>query len=289
MATFSFHPALKGDVNVPATLDFGKPFVPQVQKILESAGPGLMNREGEVTISGQAVAAILMVAGLEMVRGLPLLTLYSIGQQVERVGVLDLSDYRHNQVRSHRGEVPDGEAFTGYTVLDGSGRGISSAQMAELATILSTDPDKIRVLNANVGQVDWTNPTVGMVDGLLAKSLTKADWAGRRVLYLPAGAGLAAVVQATAIHGLSESWPKTIRLAKGDDGGFHVVEVCDPQDMRQWGTQIVARWTADRTAETLAMVAEAVGFAEVDGNTITFAIPGGPTVKISATSAEIAA
>lgn len=287
MATYSFHPALKGDVNVPATLDFGNPFVPQVQKILESAGAGLMGREGEVTVSGQAVAAILMAAGLEMVRGLPLLTLYNIGQQVERVGVLDLSDYRHNQVRSRRGEIPDGEAFAGYTVLDGSGRGMTPAQIGELAIILGTDPGEIRVLDANVGQVDWTNPTVGMVDRLLATDLTKADWARRRVSYLAAGAGLAAVVQATAIHGLSESWPKTIRLAKGDDGGFHVVEVCDPQDMRQWGTQMVARWTADQTSEALKTVASAVGFAKADGNTITFEIPGGPTVKMVATSAEV--
>jgi hypothetical protein len=192
-----------------------------------------------------------MVAGLEMVSGLPNLTLYTFGQKVERVGSLALNDYRHQTVRARRNEIPQGEASAGYTVVDGSGRGLTDVQRVELAERLGVKPEDIRIVDANVGQVDFTKPTEGMVEKLLGTGLTVADWASRRVVYLPAGSGLAAVIQATAIHGLSESWPRTIRLNKGADNAFYIEELVDPQDMRQWGTSIVAKWQADTTEAAL--------------------------------------
>jgi len=278
--TYSFHPALPADVNVPATLDFARPFVPQIQNILEAAGPGLRNAS-EIAVSGQAVAAIVMVAGLEMVSGLPNLTLYTFGQKVERIGALALSDYRHQTVRARRSEIPQGEAYAGFTVIDGSGRGLTDVQSAELAEHLRVKPEDLRIVNANVGQVDFTKPAEGMVEKLLGTGLTVADWASRRVLYLPAGSGLAAVIQATAIHGLSESWPRTIRLSNVgyEDKAFHVAEVVDPQDMRQWGTNLVAKMQADTTAEALEALAnsfegiEGVA-ASADGSTISFEVKG---------------
>lgn len=295
MATFSFHPALPADVVVPATLDFARPFVGQVQKILESAGPGLRGAS-EIVLPGQAVAAILATAGLEMVSGLPTLTLYALGQKTERVGTLNLGDYRHLTVRSRRGEIPRGAAFPGYTVLDGSGRGMLEGQLAELAEDLGVAAEHIRVIDANVGQIDWTNPTAGMADRLIATGLATADWASRRVLYLPAGAGLAAALQAAAIHGLSESWPRTIRLSnikpggeKYEDGGFHVAELVDPQEMRVWGTALTGRWQADASAETLGQLAEELAeygvSAEAGEGTITVAFPGGNVFRLAVTSA----
>ncbi|OGC55551.1 hypothetical protein A3A78_01180 [candidate division WWE3 bacterium RIFCSPLOWO2_01_FULL_41_18] len=288
MTKFSFHLALPADVVVPATLDFGQNFLAQVQKILESAGPGLRTA-GEVALPGQAVAAILATAGLEMVSGLPTLTLYSIGQKAERVGVLDLGGYRHQAVRSRRGDVPQGEAFLGYTVLDGSGRGMSAGQLGELAQILDVAVEEIRAIDANVGQIDWADPTKGMVDRLIATGLTKADWASRRVLSLPAGAGLAAALQAATIHGLSESWPRTIRLASGADKAFHVGEIVDPQDMRLWGTNMTAKWQSDATAGTLRQLASELGTygvsVEAGEGTISVAFPGGQVFRLAITSA----
>jgi hypothetical protein len=288
MATnFSFHPALPSEVNVPATLDFAKKFAPQIKRILESAGAGLMNRDGEVTVSGQAVAAILMTAGLEMVRGLPHLTLYTLGQTVERVGVLDLGEYRHDFVRNRRDERSIGAEYPGFTVLDGSGRGMTEVQKIELAKKLKISPDEIRVINVctfgpeRKGQANFADPTNFMVESLLDTGLTVADWSSRRVLYLPAGSGLAATIQATTIHGLSESWPRTIRLASGADKVFHVAEVVDPQDMRKWGTKMVGKWTADKTASVLTELAATIANAIAEGNIITIG-----NFKLVVTSAE---
>jgi hypothetical protein len=49
---------------------------------------------------------------------------------------------------------------------------------------------------------------------------------------------------ATAIYGLSEVWPRTIRLNRRSDGSFHVDEIVDPQSMRQFGVGLVAKWDA---------------------------------------------
>lgn len=290
MATFSFHPALPADINVPGTLDFAQPFAAQIQKILESAGVGLRTAT-EIALPGQAVAAILTVAGLEMLSGLPVLTLYALGQKTERVGILNLGAYRHETVRSRRGEIQHGDAHLGYTVLDGSGRGLSPTQVGELAETLNVTADSIRVTDANVGQIDWTNPTMGMVEKLLATGLTVADWASRRVLYLPAGAGIAAALQATTIHGLGESWPRTIRLAAGADKVFHVVEVVDPQEMRQWGTAQTAKWQNDATVETLRQLATVLGkygvSAEEKEGKFVIAFPGGYVYHLAVSSASL--
>ena len=282
MTTFSFHPGLRLGTNVPATLDFSRPFVGQVQAILESAGA--------VVVTGQAVAAILMVAGLEMVRGLPKLTLFTLGQNIERVGALDLGDYRHNTVRSRRGEIPGGKAFEGYTVVDGSGRGVTDVQFSELAEKLGVKPEEIRVVNAGVGQIDFGDPTAGMVNKLVLTGLTVADWATRRLVYLPAGSGLVAAIQAVTMHGLGESWIPVIRLNKGEDGAFHVAEICDPQNMRQWGTAMVGRWNADQSAETLKDLAEnlaeyGVGVS-AEGTTLKVSFPDGVTFTLNVSSAQ---
>lgn len=292
MTTFSFHPALPGDVNVPATLNFGEPFIPQVQKILESAGSGLMDREGEVTVSGQAVAAILMAAGLEMIRGLPKITLYGFGAETSRLGGLNLGDWRHNVVRPHRSQIEGGMPYRGITVLDGSGRGLVEFQFGEIKELLGLPVQtQVRVINVNVGQVDFSQPTEGMVEKLLATGLTTNEWASREVFYLPAGAGLAAVVQATAIHGLSESWPRTIRLAKGDDGLFHVAEVVDPQDMRQWGTAMTAKWMVDLTNQTLSRLANNLAeygiSAKAKEGVLTVTFPDGGVFNLAISSAKV--
>lgn len=284
----SFHPAFKTDTNVPATLDFASDFIPQIQKILESAGSGMINAD-EITLSGQAVAAILMLSGLEMLRGLPKMTLFKFGEKIERTGVLNTADYRHKVVRNRRGEIPQGAAFAGYTVLDGTGRGLTAIQRKELAKLLRTRQNRIRVLDVNVGQVDFEkDPTAGMVDKLLNCGMTIADWAARKFFYLPAGSGLAAALQATTIHGLSESWPRTIRLNKLADGEFHIQEVVDPQDMRQWGAELRGSWESDQTAAVLAEIAASASITSVkaEGNTLVVTNFDGRTFRVAVSSVE---
>lgn len=292
--TYSFNQALKAEnSNVPANLDFEQPFVPQIQKILVSAGSGLREAT-EITLSGQPVAAILMAAGLEMLIGLPNITLsvFATGGGLNRVGSLELGNWRHNVVRVQRDQVPQGEASKGYTVLDGRGQGLTEAQRDEIAEQLNIAPEDIRVVDFNAGQVDFTDPTQGVVEKLLRCGLTVADWAARRILYLPAGSGLAAVIQATAIHGLGESWPQTIRLSNVGhaDKSFHVAEIVDPQAMRQWGVGVNAQWATDQTIavlEALVTELEEKGISpKVEGTQVLFEI-GGKTFKLSVSSAQL--
>lgn len=255
--TISFHPAIPADVNRPLTLNMGEPFVPQVEKFF-AEGPDL--REVAVTgFFGQAVAAVLGLPVLEMSRGLPAdFALFGFGAEIKQLGSLDLGGYRHNAVRPRRSEVPDGEEFSGYTVLDGAGRkdpatgvGMTAAQLSELAQILDCKVGDIRVLDVSVGHVDCAAPEKGdpkreedLAGTLIKSGLTKADWVSGRLIFLPPGLGPLAAVMATAIYGLSEVWPKTIRLVGRPDRSFAVAEVVDPQPLRQFGIHLAAKWAA---------------------------------------------
>ncbi len=218
-------------------LDMGAPFVPQVQQYLR----GLGDARGfdKVALVGQAVAAILLLPALEMLGGLPTVVFKGFGPDAPQVEI-DLSTFRHQEVRARRAELQHGEAFTGYTVLDGSGRGLTPIQLTELAAQLGCEEPEIRTLNVQAGakgQVDLTSAegaTAGMADLLVNLGLTVEDWTSGRVLFLPGGAGIVGALQATAIHGISESWPRTIRLAADTDKVFHVAEVVDAQAQRQW-------------------------------------------------------
>lgn len=242
MSTISMTPGVHADVNAPLTLDFAAPFGPQVQAAL-AALPDLRKIE-EVALSGQGVAAVLSLAGLELAIGLPVVTLTGFGPDSPVVGSLDLRGFRHNTVRSRREESPTGEAFAGHTVLDGAGRGVTPAQLTELAATLGVEPDAIRVFDVSMGHVDPAEPQKGVADRLLQTGLTKADWTSGRIVFLPPGLGTLTAVMATAIYGLSEVWPPIIRLASGIDRQFHVAEVCDPQALRQSGAALVAKWAA---------------------------------------------
>ena len=253
--TISFHPAIPADVNRPLTLNMGEQFVPQIEKFF-TEGPDL--RELSVTgFFGQAVAAVLGLPVLEMSRGLPAdFALFGFGAEIKQLGSLDLGGYRHNAVRPRRSEVSDGEEFSGYTVLDGAGRkdpqtgvGMTASQLSELAAILDCKVGDIRVVDVSVGHVDCAAPEKGDpkreedLAGTLTKSgLTKADWVSGRLLFLPPGLGPLAAVMATAIYGLSEVWPKTIRLVGRPDRTFAVAEVVDPQPLRQFGAHLAEKW-----------------------------------------------
>ncbi len=237
------HPAIPADQVQPMTLDFGKPFAEQVRQYFESVGD--LTGIGQVGLPGQAVAAALTLPVLEMSVGLPTMYLFGFGREVNIVGQLDLEDFRHNQVRPRRSEVPDGgDAYPGYTILDGAGRGVESVQLKEVAKALGTTTDNIRVVDVSMGHIDPAQPENGLVDRLLASGLTKADWISGRLLFLPPGFGPLAAVMVTAIYSLSEVWPRTIRLNRADDGTFHVAEIVDPQAMRQFGVQLRTKWDA---------------------------------------------
>lgn len=256
MATISMYPTVPADSIRPLALDFAQPFTDQVKAWFEEGGD--LSKSPVVGLPGQAVAAVLTLPILEMACGLPQkVSLVGFGQDAKVVGQIDLRDYRHNVVRPRRTEQPDGEAFQGYTVLDGAGRGLTPVQYQELHEILNTGPGgpggegEIRVLNVSVGQVDMAHPEAGdpkkpedLVGTLLATGITKADWISQRVLFLPPGLGQLAAVMATAIYGLSEVWPRTIRLNRGADSEFHVAEVVDPQALRQYGVALTAKWAA---------------------------------------------
>lgn len=257
MVRYSFHPALPTDVNVPGTLDFSQPFEEQVKAMIESAGPGLVGAD-ELALPGQPVAAILAAAALEML--VPLrITLYGFGQRVDRVGQLSLCEWRNNTVRRRREDIPLAGGVSGYLILDGSGRGLTDIQKVELATLLKCPPGKkLQVLDISMGQVDPEDPTKGVVEKILSVGLTGGALASLLVLYLPPGMGLPAVVQAVALNGLSEYWLRTIRIAKGADGQFHVAEVVDPMHMRSWGSHLLGRWQQDATVKTVARLADAL-------------------------------
>lgn|GEM_PF-1519935 len=238
--SFSMHPAITGadTTTVPLNLDFARPFVEQVTAYFQTVG----DLHGYVSfgLPGQAVAAVLALPVLEMAVGFPTVEVYDIGAK-KVVGEIALGEYRHNMVRPRRAELAHGEAYPGYVVIDGAGRGLTPAQLDELKKLVGSDD--VKVVAAPLGQLNFINPTKGVVDTLLATGITWETFTSGRALYLPAGMGLGAVVQATAIYGLGEVWPKTIRLNKvGND--FVVAEIVDPQDLRQFGVQLGAEWTA---------------------------------------------
>lgn len=243
MKTYSMHPAITAatigietTVN-PLNLDMAAPFAPQVQAFFQKAGD--LSGYGSFALPGQGTAAILCLPVLEMSAGFPKTPCYDIGKKAV-VASLDLGKFRHEVVRPERAKLTRSEAYAGYTVIDGAGRGMTPVQLDELKKLVGSED--IRVLAAPLGQLEFTDPTKGVVETLLATGVNFETLTSGRVLYLPAGMGLGAVVQATAIYGLSEAWPKVIRLNRNADGTFSVAEVCDPQALRQFGVMLAAGW-----------------------------------------------
>jgi hypothetical protein len=91
-----------------------------------------------------------------------------------------------------------------------------------------------------------------MADLLIQSSLTVQDWTSGRVLFLPGGAGIVGALQAISIHGISEAWPRTIRLNKGSDNEFHVEEIVDVQSMRQWAVGLAAKLESEKPIVALS-------------------------------------
>lgn len=238
------------------SLDFSQPFIPQIQAYIEALGNdarGVTN----VALVGQGVAAILVLPALEMLGSLPSIGLIPFGKK-EVVDWVAGADFRHNEVRSRRKELSHGETFAGFTVLDGSGRGLTSLQLTELAAQLGVEEIAIRVVNIQAGtrgQVDLTSAesaTAGMADLLVQTGLTVEDWTSGRIMFLPGGAGIVGALQALAIHGISEAWPKVIRLNADADKVFRVAEIVDPQALRQWAVGLAARLDAAKPVVALA-------------------------------------
>ncbi|OGL94692.1 hypothetical protein A2348_03105 [Candidatus Uhrbacteria bacterium RIFOXYB12_FULL_58_10] len=267
VADLSMIPALPGQVNAPLMLDFARPFVPQVQTYFEGLGNDARGNS-RVALVGQGVAAILCLPALEMLGGLPVVIFKGFATDAPLVEV-DLKEFRHVIARDRRKERSNGEAFAGFTVIDGSGRGLSRPdpenpedrtpdQLGELAAQLGCGVDEIRVLSCqagNRGQVDLTSAEgaiAGMVDQLVGLGLTAEDWTSGRVIFLPGGMGIVAALQAVAIHGLSEAWPWVIRLAADAEKAFHVAEVVDAQAMRQWAVALSAQLDAAAPIATLS-------------------------------------
>jgi hypothetical protein len=243
------HPAVVGpEITLNAlNLDMNQPFAPQVTAFFQKAGD--LTGYGSFALPGQSVAAILALPVLEMSVGFPVIPCYDIGRKAV-VGELALGEYRHNTVRPRRAELAHGEAYAGFTVIDGAGRGLTPTQLDELKKLVGSGD--IRVIAAPLGQLDFTNPTKGVVETLLATGVNWETLTSGRVIYLPAGMGLGAVVQATAIYGLSEAWPKVIRLNRSPDGSFEVTELCDPQALRQFGVQLAAGWREAKPVVTVS-------------------------------------
>ena len=231
---------MEGATKAILNLNMAEPFTPQAQEYLRGLGDA--RGFGKVALVGQAVAALLVLPALEMLGGLPSLIFKGFGS--EAVYEVDAASYRHNTVRSRRKDLAQGETFAGYTLLDGSGRGLTPVQLSELATSLGVDPSMIRTLSVDMGQVDMGNVTAGMVEKVIATGITFGDLTSGRTLFLPGGAGIVASFMGVTIYGLGESWPRTLRLAQDADKVFHLAEVVDPQGMRQWGVGLSAELDA---------------------------------------------
>ncbi len=227
-------------------------FEGQVQTYLEQLGNGARGVTHLAPV-GQAVAAIEVAAALEMLGGIPQLAIVNFADK--RVSWLDANAYRHQTVRSRRSEISHGEAFAGYTVLDGAGRGLTALQLTELAAKIGVPETDIRVISVSMGQVDLSSAesaTAGMTDKLLTTGLTVEDWTGNRVLFLPGGAGIVSLIQALTIHGLSEAWPTVIRLAQDVGKVYHVAEIVHAQNMRQWAVGLAGHLDSMKPTVTLA-------------------------------------
>jgi len=236
-------------------LNFSKGFEEQVKSYFEGLGNAARGNT-HIALVGQGVAAVLCLPAFEMLGGLPRVALIPFGKK-EVADWVPTADFRHNEVRSRRGELKHGDAFAGYTVLDGSGRGLTPVQHTELAAKLGVAEDMIRAINiqaGNKGQVDLSTAgkaTAGMADLLIQTGLTVEDWTSGRIVFLPGGAGIVGALQAVAIHGISEAWPLTIRLNADAQKVFHIEEVVNPQAMRQWAVGLQGRLEAANTIVAL--------------------------------------
>jgi hypothetical protein len=302
MATVSFLANVPGDVQVIAITKTGDLFE-QVKKFIEQAGSALRTAE-EVALIGQAPANVLMLAAIEQICGLPkAMTLIGFGQNAARVGVLNLDDFRHNVIRPLRAQATKGFAFEGWWIFDGGGRGVPEHQLAEIAVLLKVASDQLRVVPFGMGQVMPTDPTRSqasdkepnpktMPEIVASLPLNKADWGAGRIVFLPAGFGQLAATQVTALYAMAEKWPLTVKFEKGDDQQFHAAALYDPQPMRQWGAEMLEKWEADHTTETLTALAKAfrgsgISEASVNGTTVTFTGPGMPKIVLNVSSARL--
>lgn len=230
----------------PINLDFNRPFEGQIKAYFE----GLGDPRGytHVALVGQATAAGLALPALEMLGGLPRLALVPF-QSREVAGWLDSRTFRHDVCRAmRRTEDTNKTEPAGYTVIDGTGRGLTQEQLKELAQYGIND---IRVFSTNPGQVDigdlagdaGVKVAEGIRDAMVSAGYPINEPAGgaTRLLFLPHGAGIVGTVQALALHGFTGAWPRTIRIAGNPAEGFHVREIVNPQDMRQWAIGLASR------------------------------------------------
>lgn len=249
MKNLSMHPAVTADTSAILALNMNEAITPQVIDHIKSLGD-LSNTE-VIGLPGQAVAAIICLPIFEMTCGLPHnVSMVGFGADAKVAGSIDLDAFRHNIVRPHRAEIAQGDAFTGYTVLDGAGRGLTADQLAELAASLNVAETEIRLVNVSPGQVNLAlhcEEQERLAAQLVATGLNWSDWTSGRLIYLPTGHGGVAAVQATAIYGLAEVWPRVIRLNRAEDGSFHLAEVVDPQAGRQIGVALKAEWAKGNT------------------------------------------
>ena len=250
MGTISFHHAITDTtiVNV-LNLDFESSQSIDLQVVKHYSALGDIRKNAdEVALTGQPLAAIFQAALMELSIGLPNITLFGFGRDTSRLGAFDLADFRHNQVRARRKELPQESDFNGITILDGAGRGFPNHQCQEIASSMAT-PTEVRILDISMGQVDPAAPEKGVVDKIIKSGVSVQDFTEQRVIFNPPGFSPLAVVMAVAIHGLSETWAQTMQLAKAHTT-FHVVAVIDVQNLRQQGRRIYAEWEG-KTAPVL--------------------------------------
>lgn len=243
-------PTYQDDLCAPLDINYELPFTPQVLEHISSLGD--LRRFDEFVLPRQAVAACLVLPLLEMSVGMPTVTCYGFDSEHKAViyGNVSLSNYRYNVVRPRRIELMQKKALDGYAVLDGSGRGLTWSQHGQLAELLGCQITDICILGMNAGYVNMHGPTEGLVERVINACVTLGDLTAGRVLFLPPGHGLVAALQATTICGLSEVWPRVIRLGRTGPGAYAVKEVVDPHSLRERGMGLAAQW---RTGEAVVV------------------------------------
>jgi len=296
MTKISFAPTYNGDINSFVNIVRSQPVRPQVEAAIEAVGVALKGAT-EINLIGMPAPSVMQVAGLELAIGLPNISVIEPGRpgvkEPRYVGAFNLDTYRHKVVREYRDTAwKDGEAFSSWTVLNGSGRKVEDFQLSELAQVLGVEVSMIRVLDAPAHVIaDFEDPAAGMAEKLASLPMTKADWlSGRLIVFLP-GLGLGGVLFAVTAYALAERYPLVANLQSGEDRQFHLFELCDPQPMRDYGQALAVRWQADQTAKTIeeaALLLAGSGTPSYsNGVTLYVELPGNRTLVLSASSAVI--
>lgn len=234
---------LEEAIKTPFTVDPNRGVSDQVHEYL--LGLGDPRGITHLAVVGQAAPAIVTIATLQLLGGLPEIAVMPPSTPPVFHGWFDSDVFRQEVVRPHRADFPQGEASGRWFILDGGGR-LSQTQKAGIIDRLdgATEENVVVIAAGGASTVDFAGLVGGkgvdavrilnlLVDALLAAEVTSGDLTAGRVVLAPPGNALAAIVAALVLNGLSERWPLTVRYG-GPAVQFGVTEIVNPELEREW-------------------------------------------------------